>query len=175
MSKRLWVVAAVLVAALVTTGCGSTKHKSASSTTTSRVSTSKATTPKSTAPPAPLLNRRGAHGSIVQQNGLNGRGTLRIENGNSADFAVVVTNRDPKTPQATIYVHGNSEATLDGIAGTYYVYLKTGTDWDQATLNFTRARQFQKFDDPFDANSSWEITLQPSVAGNASTSDVPAF
>lgn len=104
-----------------------------------------------------------------------GSGTLRIDNGNSKDFAVVVTNGDPKSPQATIYVQGNSEATLSGIAGTYYVYLKSGTDWDQATLGFTRDRDFQKFDDPFDANSDWELTLKPSIGGNASTSDVPAF
>ncbi len=104
-----------------------------------------------------------------------GAGNLTIVNGNSSDFAVVVTNSDPKAPQATIYVQANSEATLSGIAGTYFVYLKSGTDWDDATLTFTRDRDFSKFDDPFDAGSDWEITLQPSIGGNASTSDVPAF
>jgi len=122
-----------------------------------------------------VLNRRAENGQVVQQNGLAGSGTLRVINGNNADFAVMVTNGDPAAPQATIYVQGNSEATLSGIAGTYFVYMKSGVDWDGAALGFTRSRTFQKFDDPFDAESDWEITLQPSIGGNASTSDVPAF
>ncbi|WP_067538232.1 hypothetical protein [Nocardia crassostreae] len=100
---------------------------------------------------------------------------MTIINDTNGDCAVVVTNSDPKAPQATIYVQGNSQATLDCIAGTYYVYLKYGTDWDQAALGFTRDRDFSKFDDSFDADSDWEIQLQPSIGGNASTSDVPAF
>ncbi|SFM46528.1 Uncharacterised protein [Nocardia asteroides] len=171
MKRQLFVVVAV-VGSVVLAGCeggGSTS----SAGTSSRSTTSASAAP--VVPPAPVLNRRADNGEIVQQDGLSGAGTLRIDNGNSADFAVVVTNGNPAAPQAIIYVQGNSEATLSGIDGTYYVYLKTGTDWDQATLGFTRDRKFQKFDDPFDAGSDWEITLQPSIGGNASTSSVPAF
>ncbi|MFI9503455.1 hypothetical protein [Nocardia sp. NPDC052566] len=126
-------------------------------------------------PPPPLVNRRADNGEIVQQDGLVGPGELHIINDNTRDYAVVVTNGDPKAPQATIYVHGRSEATLSGIAGTYFVYLKSGIDWDQATLGFTRDRTFQKFNDPFDEESNWEIQLKPSPTGNARTSDVPPF
>ncbi|MEV6768782.1 hypothetical protein AB0N05_09175 [Nocardia sp. NPDC051030] len=128
-----------------------------------------------TAPPPPVLNRRGEDGRVVQQSGLVGSGNLHIINDNSADCAIVVTNGNPSTPQATIYVWGNSEATLSGIAGTYFVYMKTGTDWDEGTLEFTRNRRFEKFDDPFDEQTDWDLSLKPSVTGNATTSDVPAF
>ncbi|WP_280402124.1 hypothetical protein [Nocardia carnea] len=175
-NRRSRFAGVVIAAAVLLVGCGSSTDTAGSATTgrPAPVVTSLArTTPPP--PPPPLLNRRAGNGEVVQQNGLVGAGTLRIINGNSADFAVVVTNGDPLAPQATIYVHGNSEATLSGIAGTYFVYLKSGVDWDPATLGFTRSRTFQKFDDPFDAGSDWEITLQPSIGGNASTSDVPAF
>lgn len=173
MSKRSWLVGAVAVVAVLVAGCNGSDTTSAKSTTTKAGATS--TSAKSTAPAAPLQNRRAGNGEIVQQAGLNGSGTLEIDNGNSKDYAIVVTTGSPSSPQTTIYVQGNSKATLSGIAGTYYVYLKTGTDWDQAALGFTRDQDFQKFDDSFDADSDWEITLKPSVGGNASTSDVPAF
>ncbi len=176
--KQGWLIgAAVVAAALALVGCGTSVDTTASTTTQrpSPFSTSRAPTTTPAPPPAPVLNRRAENGEVVQEAGLNGSGTLLINNGNSADFAVVVTNGSPNAPQATIYVQGNSEATLTGIAGTYFVYLKSGVDWDSATLGFTRSRTFQKFDDPFDAESDWEITLQPSLGGNASTSSVPAF
>ncbi|MQY31909.1 hypothetical protein NRB56_75210 [Nocardia sp. RB56] len=162
------------MSAVVLAGCGSAEEPTGSPTTSQRAAFT--TTSHSPAPPpAPLLSRRAGNGEVVQNNGLVGSGALRITNGNSADFAVVVTNQSPSAPQATIYVQGNSEATLNGIDGTYFVYLKSGVDWDPATLGFTRNRNFQKFDDPFDADSDWHITLQPTIGGNASTSDVPAF
>ncbi|MEV6276181.1 hypothetical protein [Nocardia sp. NPDC051832] len=174
MSKRLLCVVAV-AAALVAAGCGTSKDTSSRATTSPQTSRAVASTTKSTAPPAPLLNRRAGNGEVVQQAGLVGAGNLTVINDDKSDVAVVVTNGDPKAPQATMYIQANSRATLSGIAGTYYVYLKSGTDWDQAALAFTRDRQFQKFDDSFDESSDWEVTLKPSIGGNASTSDVPAF
>jgi hypothetical protein len=172
MPNRQWYAVSAIAAAVLVGGCESGQGVEAAPTGSSaRVST----TVRATTPAAPVLNRRGENGAVVQQDGLVGAGKLDIVNGNSDDFAVVVTNGDPKQPQATIYVQGNASATLDGIDGTYYVYLKTGKDWDEATLGFTREREFQKFDDPFDGDSDWEITLQPSIGGNASTSDVPSF
>ncbi|WP_194814305.1 hypothetical protein [Nocardia sp. XZ_19_385] len=175
MSKR-WLCFAAVAAVLAVTGCGTSKDSHSRATTspqTSRVVASTTTT--TTTPPPPLLNRRGENGEVVQQDGLVGSGSLTVINDDKSDVAVVVTNGDPKAPQATIYVQGNSRATLSGISGTYYVYLKSGTDWDQSALAFTRNRQFQKFDDSFDESSDWEVTLKPSIGGNASTSDVPAF
>lgn len=176
MAKRVWLVAAACAAAMLVSGCGTSEKSTGAAGTTSAAKQGITTTSsKAAAPSTPLQNRRAGNGEIVQQNGLVGSGTLDIDNGNSADVAVVVTTGNPSNPQATIYVQGNSKATLSGIAGTYYVYLKSGKDWDQATLSFTRDKDFSKFDDPFDADSAWEISLQPTVGGNASTSDVPAF
>ncbi|MGW6729353.1 hypothetical protein ACWF9G_25920 [Nocardia sp. NPDC055029] len=173
MSKRSVFVVSVAALAVTVAGCASSDLSSGSAGTSKSSALAAPVVPSM--PALPLLDRRAGNGEIVQQAGLNGAGTLQIDNGNSDDVAVVVANGNPASPQATIYVRGNSKATLSGIAGTYYVYLKTGADWDQATLSFTRDRQFQKFDDSFDAGSDWEITLQPSIGGNASTSDVPAF
>lgn len=174
--KQAWFTGAAVAAAVLLGGCGSSEGVLDYPTTRPQAPVFSSLAPITPAPPpAPVLNRRAENGQVVQENGLVGSGTLRIINGNSEDFAVVVTNGDPAAPQATIYVQGDSEATLSGIAGTYFVYLKSGVDWDDAALGFTRSRNFQKFDDPFDAESDWEITLQPSIGGNASTSDVPAF
>lgn len=175
LNTRLFAVATVVGAAVLLAGCGGSGSTSGAAKTTSKTTQAIPATTTSKVPAAPLLNRRAENGEIVQQSGLTGSGTLQITNGNKSDFAIVVTTGKPTAPQATIYVRGNSEATLSGIAGAYYVYMKSGTDWDAATLRFTRDANFQKFDDLFDANSAWEITLQPSIGGNASTSDVPAF
>lgn len=173
MFKRSVFVVAVIAVSAVVGGCSESGLSSGGTSSAPSVAVSAPVVPE--VPSLPLLNRRAGNGEVVQQDGLVGAGTLTIDNGNSSDVAVVVANGNPAAPQATIYVQGNSQATLSGIDGSYYVYLKTGTDWDQATLSFTRDRQFQKFDDVFDAGSDWEITLKPSIGGNASTSDVPAF
>jgi hypothetical protein len=68
-------------------------------------------------------------------------------------IAAVVS--DPAAPTASIYVRALSTARLTGLAGTYQVYFKSGTDWDGQALKFTRDCAFQKFDDSFDANSDW--------------------
>ncbi|MEV0685804.1 MULTISPECIES: hypothetical protein [Nocardia] len=165
LHRRLFAVIAIATA-LATSACLDD---------TKSAPTGQGSTSTSSTVAAPLQNRRADNGAVVQQNGLNGSGELKIVNGNSSDCAIVVTSSDPKSPQATIYVQGNSNATLSGIAGSYFVYMKYGTDWDQAALGFTRDQEFSKFDDVFDADTEWEITLQPSIGGNASTSDVPSF
>ncbi|WP_369639893.1 hypothetical protein [Nocardia sp. JMUB6875] len=177
MTKPGGLAAAAMAAAALLAGCATAQDQARSTTTSTTTTTTTSASPvtTTTTSAAPLLNRRGENGEVVQQDGLVGSGTLRIINDDNKDFAVVVTNGDPKRPQATIYVQANSEATLNGIAGTYFVYLKSGTDWDQATLSFTRNRRFQKFDEPFDESTDWELGLKPSITGNATTSEVPAF
>ncbi|WP_336086167.1 hypothetical protein [Nocardia sp. SSK8] len=170
MKKSVFVVAAVATA-VVLSGCDDSTKSGSAATPSSTL----AAPVVPSLPEIPALDRRADNGEVVQQDGLTGAGTLEIDNGNDVDCAIVVTNGDPKSPQATIYVRANSKATLSGIDGTYYVYMKSGKDWDQATLTFTRDQQFSKFDDSFDGGSDWEITLQKSIGGNASTSDVPAF
>jgi len=125
-------------------------------------------------PPA-LQNRRGANGAVLQRNGPRGSGKLEIKNGGDSDAVIATVVSDPKAPTASVYVQANSTATVTGLAGTYQVYFKSGVDWDGQLLKFTRDCAFQKFDDSFDENTNWSISITPSPAGNATSSDVPAF
>ncbi|WP_207386212.1 hypothetical protein [Protofrankia symbiont of Coriaria ruscifolia] len=123
----------------------------------------------------PVTDRRAANGEIIQRTGRRGSGRLRINNGGVSDVAVSVANGNPSNPQVTIYVRGSSSATITGITGTYWVYFKSGSDWDAARHGFTRDCSFEKFDLPFDQASDWEISLEETPAGNATTSTVPPF
>jgi hypothetical protein len=123
----------------------------------------------------PDQGRRGENGAVLQRNGPRGRGTLEIKNGGDSDAVIAAVVSDPASPSGSIYVQAYSSATLTGLAGTYQVYFKSGADWDQDKLKFTRDCAFQKFDDVFDANSAWSITITPVIGGNATSSDVPAF
>ncbi|WP_250285679.1 hypothetical protein [Frankia sp. CiP1_Cm_nod2] len=127
-------------------------------------------------PTAPqITDRRAANGAVVQRSGRRGSGSLRIKNGDVTDVAVLVASGNPAEPQLTVYVRSNSNATVTGIAGTYWVYFKSGSDWDAARRGFTRDCSFEKFDDSFDPNANWEISLEKTSTGNATTSTVPAF
>jgi hypothetical protein len=125
-------------------------------------------------PPAEQ-NRRADNGTVVQRSGSRGQGQLVVENGGASDAVIAAVAGDPANPLASIYVQANSTATLTGIRGDYEVYFKSGTDWDEQALKFTRDCQFQKFDDLFDSGSDWEISITPSVGGNASTSGTGPF
>jgi hypothetical protein len=120
-------------------------------------------------------NRRADNGAVVQRAGKRGPGQLVISNGGGSDAVIAAVAGDPANPLASIYVQANSSATLTGIRGDYEIYFKSGTDWDGQARIFTRDCRFQKFDDRFDANSDWQISITPSVGGNASSSDVDPF
>lgn len=122
-----------------------------------------------------LEERRAANGDVVVRNGGRGPGTLDINNGTAGDIAVSVVSGDPSNPQVMVYVQGSSNASVSGISGDYEVYFKSGTDWDSGRNGFTRDCSYEKFDDLFTGDSDWSIDLQATPAGNASTSDVPAF
>lgn len=125
-------------------------------------------------PPAEQ-NRRADNGAVVERTGPRGPGRLVIRNGGGSDAVIAVVAGDPADPLAAVYVQASSSATLTGIRGDYQVYFKSGTDWDEQARTFTRDCQFQKFDDLFDGGSDWEVSITPSVTGNASSSDVGPF
>ena len=121
-------------------------------------------------------NRRGVNGKVVQRSGAGGSGRLQITNGDTGDVLVSVVLKDPKKPQASIYVRANSKATLTGIGGsTYRVYFKSGTDWDAARRGFTESCSYEHFLQFFDPRSNWQISLEKTSHGNALTDKVPAF
>ncbi|MCP2166787.1 hypothetical protein [Goodfellowiella coeruleoviolacea] len=128
-------------------------------------------------PAAPALpSRRADNGQIIQRTGKGGNGELEIDNNTGADHTIsVVTGGNPSEPQVMVYVRANSTARVNRIAGTYQVYLKSGTDWDAERRGFTRDCAFEKFDEPFDQSSDWEISLAETTSGNAESSVVPPF
>jgi hypothetical protein len=123
----------------------------------------------------PVINGRGTNGDVLQRSGSRGPGTLKISNDGSSDVVIVVTTSSPKKPQASIYVRGNHDATLSGIRGDYWVYFKSGTDWDAANRRFTEDCSYEKYDDRFDGSFDWTISLARTPLGNAPTSETDAF
>ncbi|MEV4312290.1 hypothetical protein [Actinocrispum sp. NPDC049592] len=127
-------------------------------------------------PATPEQNRRGANGKVLLRSGPKGRGRLKITNSDTSDVAIsVVTGGNPAKPQVMVYVQAGQGATVTGISGTYQVYFKSGTDWDEGRRGFTRDCHYEKFDQSFDQKSDWEISLIQSAGGNASTSTVPGY
>jgi hypothetical protein len=122
-----------------------------------------------------VIGGRGTNGDVIQRSGSRGPGTLKITNGGDSDVVIVVTNSSPKSPQASIYVRANKNATLSGIRGSYWVYFKGGSSWDAANRRFTEGCSYQKYDDRFDGSFDWTISLAKTPFGNASTSDTDAF
>ncbi|MEU4604869.1 hypothetical protein AB0F43_17950 [Kribbella sp. NPDC023972] len=130
-------------------------------------------------PPAPKappsVNGRGTNGQVIQRSGARGPGRLEITNGSASDVVIVVTNSNPRKPQASIYVRASGKTTLNGIRGSYYVYFKSGTSWDAANRRFTENCSYERYDDRFDGSFDWTISLARTPLGNASTSETDAF
>ncbi|MFG1820410.1 hypothetical protein ACGFIF_42105 [Kribbella sp. NPDC049174] len=123
----------------------------------------------------PTVNGRGSNGKVIQRSGAQGPGRLQIDNGSSSDVVIVVTNSNPRKPQVSIYVRASSKATLNGIRGSYYVFFKSGTNWDAVNRRFTEDCAYERYDDRFDGSFDWSISLARTPLGNAPTSEVDAF
>ncbi|MFE2916077.1 hypothetical protein [Kitasatospora indigofera] len=130
-----------------------------------------------------LQQRALDNGTMVREGSLDGRGELSIENGGSGD-AVLSLAKDGKSVHS-IYVGKGQTARFKGIEdGTYEVFFAGGSDWDPATKAFTQGCDFSKFDEPLEFKttrtsseirwSTWTLSLQAVVGGNARTTDVPA-
>ncbi|AUY52298.1 hypothetical protein [Streptomyces sp. CB01881] len=128
-------------------------------------------------PQTPQLQTRSQeNGTLVREGRLNGSGVLNVDNGGSSD-AVVSLAQNGKSIHS-VYVGKGKKASIEGVEdGTYDVYFAGGVDWDPSLKAFTQSCDFSKFDDTmaFETGrtyTSWSITLQPTVGGNAKTSDV---
>ncbi|WP_427886960.1 hypothetical protein ACQHIV_29025 [Kribbella sp. GL6] len=130
--------------------------------------------PAKPATPA-VIGGRGENGDVFQRSGSRGPGSLKIVNSGN-DVVVVVTTSNPRTPEASIYVRANKSATLNGLRKQdYYVYFKSGTNWDAKNRRFTESCAYQKFDDIFSGQYAWTVTLTKSPLGNAPSSETDAF
>ena len=122
--------------------------------------------------------RRMGNGTYVKRT-RGGSGLLKITNGESVDKVISLVPTSGKKPATTVYVRGKSKHSVNGIRdGTYRIYLTAGVDWDAGQRRFTRNCRFAQFDDTMKFTTTsrqytiWEITLKPTVGGNASTTDV---
>ena len=133
------------------------------------------------APPPQGQPGRPSNGQFVRQGSRTGRGELTVDNGGGRD--AVITLAVGKRPAFAVYVRKGAKHTVTGIQdGTYHVFFTSGTDWDHKARAFGRDCSFDRFDDSmkFETTqtatqtewSTWTITLQPVVGGNAPTSEV---
>ncbi|MFH9351966.1 hypothetical protein [Kitasatospora sp. NPDC017646] len=116
------------------------------------------------------------NGTMVSKGKLRGEGVFKVDNGGRTD-AVVSLVLNGKAVHS-VFVAKGQKASVEGVEdGTYDVYVSEGADWDSGTKAFTQNCAFTKFEDNFPyetgrTSTSWEITLQPVVDGNAKTNDV---
>ncbi|MFB4314030.1 hypothetical protein [Actinomadura sp. 21ATH] len=125
---------------------------------------------------------RPSNGALIRSGGGGGNGRLTIDNSGGSDDALVTLGKGGK-PMMSVFVRHGKKHTLNGVPdGAYTVFFTGGTHWDGAAKAFGRECAFQKFEDPLEytttrtatqiRHSTWRITLQEVVGGNARTSDV---
>ncbi|MER7754033.1 hypothetical protein [Kitasatospora sp. NPDC097643] len=118
------------------------------------------------------------NGTLVREGRLRGEGVFKVDNGGKSD-AVVSLALNGKSVHS-VYVAKGEKASIEGIEdGTYEVFFAGGVDWDSDAKAFTQNCRFTKFQDTlaFETGrtaTSWSITLQPTLGGNAKTDDVDA-
>jgi len=130
-------------------------------------------------PVAPrIVTTRPTTGSFVKKASQHGTGKLKIKNAGADSTISLVPTKGAKKPVFTVYVRGKGSYTVTRVpAGTYWLYYTSGNGWNPARKGFTDNCDFSKFDDTFRFSGypiidSWAVTMTPSIAGNASTSDV---
>ena len=119
-------------------------------------------------------------GTVIRDTGQrSGLGELSIDNGTQFDgVAVLALSND--APVRAVYIRSEESFTLEGIRdGVYYLFFTTGEDWDGDEAAFTKNPRFQRFEDPFDFETTttglssqyttWSVTLHPVVGGTADT------
>ncbi|MFF5257949.1 hypothetical protein ACFY4C_03315 [Actinomadura viridis] len=125
---------------------------------------------------------RPSNGALIRSGGGGGNGRLTIDNSGGSDDALVTLGKGGK-PMMSVFVRHGKKHTVNGVPdGAYTVFFAGGTDWDRAAKAFGRECAFQKFEDPLEYTttrtatqirySTWRITLQEVVGGNARTSEV---
>lgn len=133
--------------------------------------------------PKPLPERRLANGKLVESQGRNGRGQLKIDNG--AEHDAVVKLVQGGSPIVSVYVGKGSSATVEQISdGSYELFYTSGTDWDDQLKAFTRSCQFERFEQTAEFTTKsvdrgieytvQSVGLKPRLGGNARTEPVPA-
>jgi len=126
--------------------------------------------------PAPD-DERPDNGEVLIRDGDSGSGRLKVTNGTPKDVAVSIVGdgTPPSEPQVMMFVQANKSAMISRIGGAYRIYYKSGTDWNAERRQFSADCSFQKFDQAVKRNETWQVNLEPTVDGNASTTEVEAY
>lgn len=120
---------------------------------------------------------RPSNGEVLVRSGEAGSGRLRVTNGTAKDVAVSIVSdgKPPGMPHVMTYIRAGKTATISRIGGAYHIYFKSGTDWNSTRRQFSADCAFQKFDQAFERNKGWQINLEPTIGGNAKTTEVEAY
>jgi hypothetical protein len=128
--------------------------------------------------PRPDQRRRLGRGQVISRS-TSGLGTLTVDNGSSSDTVINVVRRGARRPSLSVYSPARSKFTVGSIGdGNYDIFLASGNDWDAGQSAFTHNCAYQKFDQPFpyttssDTYTTWSISLEEVINGNATKSDV---
>jgi hypothetical protein len=124
---------------------------------------------------------RPASGTYIKPGDHSGNGQLTINNGSETD--AVLTLAVGSRARMSVFVRHGSTYKIPGVDdGTYTVFYAGGADWDTGAGAFARKCQFSRFDKSLAFTttqisggiqySTWDLTLQPVVGGNATTSKV---
>jgi hypothetical protein len=126
--------------------------------------------------PAPKVERPSS-GAVLVRSGTAGTGKLKVTNGTAKDVAVsiVTAGEPPSQPHVMMYIQASKTATITRIGGAYRLYYKSGTEWSAVRRQFSADCSFQKFAQTFGADEGWQVNLEPTVGGNAKTTEVEAY
>ncbi|MCK2244415.1 MULTISPECIES: hypothetical protein [unclassified Crossiella] len=120
--------------------------------------------PEPPEPAMPELETRRPRDGEVLQRGPGGSTTVTITNNSGKLDAVVsaVVGGDPAKPRASVFVRGDSTATLSGLSGPFELYYKFGNDFDPQRRGFTRDCEYRKLQDPLADQGPWSIGISKS-------------
>ncbi|GAA3805242.1 hypothetical protein GCM10022226_26500 [Sphaerisporangium flaviroseum] len=127
------------------------------------------------------VTRRPANGTFLRSGSRTGNGRLTVDNGGKSDAVLTLVRGSTKL--TSFYVRKGRKVTVRGVPdGTYKIFFTGGADWDKKARAFTRNCTFERFQDTVRFRtirsatliqfSTWTITLQPVIGGNAKTNQV---
>jgi len=129
------------------------------------------------------------NGTALSKNShyLNGLGELKIKNGTNLDAIAKLVNTATNKSILTLYIKANSTYNITKVAnGNYKLFFNLGNDWDTDIKAFTVNSSYEVFEDDFNfiirkytegdyirtQYSTFEVTLNPVIGGQAETKNV---
>lgn len=114
-------------------------------------------------------------------NNFWGDGELRINNGSDSDAILKLVNIATNKSVLTVYIKAKSVYDIAKISdGNYKVLFNLGNDWNDQLKAFNQNSSYEVFEENLDfittntKYSTFSITLNPVVGGDARTNDVKA-